>query len=169
MRENSEPFAMVAGYTLMRRSELDPIPLSRVLGDRADAQVTDDLYFHTTGCEWGYAPNYLALEPDPSGRTTNLPVERIGDLYRVDVPADATDYDWLEVQTAAPMGEDDVVVTDASGSPAHVITFRTLPGRPARVMVGNCPQWYGYGGSSLWISTQNGAEITGVRLRAGSD
>jgi hypothetical protein len=290
--ENYEPFVTVAGYTLLRRADVAPIPLSQILPDDAVA-LTDELYFRTTDCQWGFAPEFLDLEPAKDGRTEAIParvgaedvsvtgwsfdadtgtpvgevlvvvdnrvvsrvptgadrpdlvlaldqrgvrsagfaatahlpegaaastpprfyieagegyiaelpgsgygqgvvpfvmdggapllvvdrpahlwgnveaVERVGDRYRVPLPADAKDYDWLEIETAEPLGEDEVVITDDNGSLAHTISLETLPGGPTRVMVGGCPQWHGYS-DELWISTKHGAEITGVRLIKGS-
>jgi len=95
-------------------------------------------------------------------------VEGLAVTYRLDLPADASEHDWLQVTTAEPLVDDRITVEDPESGAGHPITFRTRPDgdrRTVEVMVGACPQWQGYDpGEPLLLRTHEGVAIDRVRL-----
>ena len=67
-------------------------------------------------------------------------------LYKLSLPADAADYNWLTVDSAEPFGDDHFLVTDSKPGPARAIAFDSRAGHSTSlsVEVGSCPQWHGY-------------------------
>ena len=86
--------------------------------------------------------------------------------YRLGLPADAVDYNWLTLSSSTPFGDDRFVVSDAKPGPARSIAFRSIPGRSnsEQVEVGSCPQWHGYGDRDVYLGISDDAPPVDARL-----
>jgi hypothetical protein len=90
-------------------------------------------------------------------------------LLTLDIPQAARDgrtYEWLEIETASPLGDNSFVLSDQAADPGRGITFKSL-GRgetKLRVLVGACSQWHGYRSGRLYLQVQANEEIEAVRL-----
>lgn len=85
----------------------------------------------------------VSVDPQPAtGSVDALSVERF-DAYRLDLPAYAASYDWLEVASEQPLGAAQLTLS-GPGAGASAITLRTRDegAGSIAVMVGACPQWH---------------------------
>lgn len=173
--ERYEPVLAVHGFTFMRRADIAELPVGQMASRLSEQPTTEGHYFGSE-CAWGYAPDRLALSPSDAARRTSLRFRQVGPIqtaqgsvagssYIVDLPPDARRFDWLEIEATSPLDDDQLFVTDQPEQAAHTISFRSVPdgSAAARVMVGNCPQWFGYR-DSLIVASVGGAELTAIRL-----
>jgi len=95
-------------------------------------------------------------------------LEGLDGSYVLDLPDDASHYDWLEVTMVGPLVEDRFTVEDPAGGSGHAIAFGTLPDidhRSVEVMVGACPQWKSYDPAEpLVLRSRKGVTVEKVRL-----
>jgi hypothetical protein len=154
--EHYEPFIAFDGYTLMAKDGRK-IPQAKLAALKLTSPRFQNLYFPAHACAWGYTPNFFDITPGAqAGRSDQLvgtPVPRSPNQTRYALPADAQQYQWLELGSSHQF-TDDTFVLSVDGDPSHVISFATLPrsGRRYRVMLSNCAQWYGFTGGSFVLS-----------------
>jgi hypothetical protein len=177
--DNYRPFLRIAGHTIL---EIDAanLPAPASIGVRLSRPpISDGILFVGHACEWGYAPNFLNVRPEPvSNRAAvDLQVTPAGagepggsaTGRRLLAPPGLvwSDYRWLEMDARGAFRQDtfrlsDQVATDAG----REISFRTLDNSPARylVPVGSCAAWHGYSGAGLVLSFGRAQDIAAVRL-----
>jgi hypothetical protein len=146
--------------------------------------VTDLLPFRGQVCDWGYAPNFLAISPPPPAHATSpiqLSVAGVasnGDV--VSTPREAqwlklsppgghrwSDYRWLQIEVRGGLQTDDWILSgQRSNGQEPPITFKTLAGSsdPYKVYVGSCAQWHGYQDAPLYIHHDQPQVISAIRL-----
>ena len=106
----------------------------------------------------------LASEPQGAVEAAD-----VSEPLALELPADATDYGWLEVRTrrllkgaasSSPIGS-----TRAAFGP-RMISFKTLDRgeTSVRLRVGACSQWRGYPSESVYLVPSPGQDIRGIRL-----
>jgi len=85
----------------------------------------------------------------------------------LELPAQASDYTWLELTSDAPLPEDFYTVVDERSGAGRAVTFRTLAGRSDSVLVrvGSCPQWRGFGAGRVYLGVSVGAPLTARLFR----
>ncbi|HEX6507623.1 MAG TPA: hypothetical protein VF221_08335, partial [Chloroflexota bacterium] len=76
-------------------------------------------------------------------------------------------YRWLELTFPGNVQPDSWALSDTTGgAPRREIRFKTLSTSPRifRLYVGNCLQWHGYAGDTLYINQVTAQDITRIRL-----
>jgi hypothetical protein len=127
-----------------------------VLGSRVYARLDDDTLVQLAAPDAAEVDNSAASWTSVQDGDTSLavrPLRRVGlvehtqrrQSLEIDLPEDATSYDWLELTSDGPLAPDQFDLTD-TGSPLRSISFRTLPDGDDRyrVRVGGCATWRGY-------------------------
>jgi hypothetical protein len=152
------PVAEAHGFVLMRRR-----------GEGAHGQRA--LYFRAPSCDWGYAPNFYAPEPDRGAASLSLPVRPLepGRVWAVTLPRHGSRYRWLEVETAKPLGEGRFLLSDRADvgdASKRSIAFKSLSrGWTAlSVLVGACSQWHAYEPGTVYLRSDVPQQIRAVRL-----
>jgi hypothetical protein len=86
---------------------------------------------------------------------------------RLDLPADASEYTWLELSSDEPFPEDFYTLFDEGSGFARAIAFRTLGDRSNSVLirVGSCPQWRGFDEGPLYLGVSAGAPLEARLIR----
>ena len=166
------PVVFAAGNLLMLRGDLDPPPGWRSALDLSVRPITNDLYFRTFPCDWGYAPNFLEVDPPPAeAGAIELRLQPApGSGLEVELPPGFRTYDWLELRSRSPFQADAFLLTP--GVAGREISFRTPEGAGTRylVQVGSCPQWHGYARTSLLLLHDRPQDILSLRLlRSGEE
>lgn len=166
------PVVFAAGNLLMLRKDLDPPPAWRSSLDLDARPITNDLYFRTFPCDWGYAPNFLEVDPPPAeAGAIELGLQPAPESgLEVDLPPGFRAYDWLELRSRSPLQADAFLLTP--GAAGREIKFRTQEGAGTRylVQVGSCPQWHGYARTSLLLLHDRPQDILSLRLlRSGGE
>jgi hypothetical protein len=156
----------------MLRKDLDPPPAWRSSLDLDARPITNDLYFRTFPCDWGYAPNFLEVDPPPAeAGAIELGLQPAPESgLEVDLPPGFRAYDWLELRSRSPLQADAFLLTP--GAAGREIKFRTQEGAGTRylVQVGSCPQWHGYARTSLLLLHDRPQDILSLRLlRSGGE
>jgi hypothetical protein len=74
--ERYEPLLYHRGFLIFGRKDLSHPSVAGLRARLAAPILTTELYFRNAGCDWSYAPNYFALEPDDgaAARTVSLPL-----------------------------------------------------------------------------------------------
>ena len=168
-----EPFIAFDGYTFLAkkgkvipRAELEKLALAQ--------PVFEDLYFIAHSCAWGYSPNFFSLTPSPNAKRSEPLVGAVDAAFprrvRYQLPPDAQQYGWIELESSKPFVNDSFVLSDGSDyyredDPTHSIRFQTLPrsGKRYRAKLSNCAQWRGFAGGSVVLS--HGAEQGDLAVR----
>jgi hypothetical protein len=85
--------------------------------------------------------------------------------YRLDLAGqEPRGGDWLQIQ-AERSTEDTITLTDGSGGPRHLITAWIPAGEGSiDLMVGNCPQWFGYSERPVYVIVEKGSELENAAL-----
>jgi hypothetical protein len=174
--DHYRPVIIAGGNLLMLRNNL-ALPPGWPSGiDLNVPPIPQNLYFYTMPCDWGYAPNFLEVDPSPEEvDAIDLPIPPTSGQRRLvefEAPPEFQTYDWLEIQTPRGLRADRFILSDGSDFVNGGIHFRTLKGSGPRylVRVGSCLQWHGYSGGRLVLLHDRPQDIVAVRLlRAGAE
>ncbi len=96
-------------------------------------------------------------------------VTSVSNVFALQVSAttNLSAYEWLAIDTARPLGNDQLMIADHDSSHAgHIITLTTLPrsGMQVDVRVGSCLQWHGYRPQDVIVTATNPITPTAAYL-----
>ena len=161
------PLVYSSGELVFIADDVTPVPLPKLVGH----PTFDQLYFSQGTCDFGNIPDFLST-PAPGATALNLPIHAVasrgrGHLYRVDLPASRSNYEWLALDRSGsgPAGITLGNIVRASGAdvPWHDITWVAKGPTTTVVPVGSCLQWHGFG-PTLYLRYVGPGHPTSLRL-----
>jgi hypothetical protein len=168
--DHYRPFAEVDGqiiYVQDNASVTIPDPLRSALGEQLGV---DDLPFQYPDCSWGYAPEFLSVQP-PAAESGVVVGGASGPsaAWTLREPSGHSwaDYHWIQVTIASGSSGASFTLDDQEvAGEYHDVTFQTLPGGQVSYQfpIGACTQWHGYSLPTLSLSSSAAVTITQVRL-----
>lgn len=168
--DHYRPVMIAGGNLLLLRNDLELPPGWPSGLDLNSPLIPQNLYFFTLPCDWGYAPDFLEVDPPPAeAAALDLGIPAAGGERRkieLLVPPEFRTYDWLEIRAAGHLRADRFVISDGSDFVNGGIHFRILEGAGPRylVRVGSCLQWHGYTSGRLVLLHDRPQDIVAVRL-----
>ena len=168
--DHYRPFADVDSQLIYVRNDENvtiPASLRLALGSELSA---GDLPFQYPDCTWGYAPEFLDVQP--SVGESGVVVGGGGgpsEAWTLSEPAGQTwaHYHWIQLTIASGSPGAAFTLDDEElAGESHDIDFSMLPGAQAtyRVQIGACPQWHGYTLPILHLSSSAPVTLTRAEL-----
>ena len=154
VRQDSDvDLGKIRAHAIMRSGEARELSLSPgVAGEQTDALNLVD--------------SRVAPAAEPRGA---IDAADISEPLALTLPADASTYRWLEVLTGEPLGKGSFELSDRLDEAplgTRMISFKTLDrgNTEARVRVGACSQWRGFGTGAVYFTPSPAQDIRGIRL-----
>ncbi|MBA2425418.1 MAG: hypothetical protein H0V58_08675, partial [Actinobacteria bacterium] len=154
VRQDSDvDLGKIRAHAIMRSGEARELSLSPgVAGEQTDALNLVD--------------SRVAPAVEPRGA---IDAADISEPLALTLPADASTYRWLEVLTGEPLGKGSFELSDRLDEAplgTRMISFKTLDrgNTEARVRVGACSQWRGFGTGAVYFTPSPTQDIRGIRL-----
>jgi hypothetical protein len=160
--DHYRPLLKSHGLIFFARNGSSVPPVSSVSG-LSEPVETDDLYFRTFPCDWGYVPDFLDVRPQ--SQVGALTLHPQGGVLRVPDKLSPR-YGWLEVDGTSEFARTSFELSDRlNGPPERTVRFRTRGGTDrVLVQVGACSQWHGYRSRTLYLKSDPPQAIRAVRL-----